>query len=89
MAIRISLPPDVEAKLRERAAFEGKDPEALAVEAVREKLAGRNAILGSDAVERVAAWERFVAGMHGVTRTLPSGHRVDDTREGIYQGRGE
>jgi hypothetical protein len=90
MTIRISLPADIEAKLRERAAAEGKDPAALALEAVQEKLGGGNAVSGRpSAAERIAAWERFVAGMCGWTQTLLFGHRVDDTREAIYQGRGE
>jgi len=90
MTIRISLPADIEAKLRECAAAEGKDPSTLALEALQEKLGGRNAASGPpSSVERIAAWERFVARMCDWTKTLPSGHRVDDTREGIYQGRGE
>ncbi len=90
MTIRISLPAEIEAKLRERAAAEGKDPVALALEAVQEKLGFGEVISGRpDAAERIAAWERFVTGMRGSTETLPSGHRVDDTREAIYQGRGE
>ncbi len=88
MTIRISLPAEIEAKLRERAAAEGKDPFALALEAVEEKLGLR--ISGRpDTAARIAAWERFVAGMRGLTETLPSGQRIDDTREAIYQGRGE
>ena len=90
MVLQISLPPNTEAKLRERAAAEGKDPAVFALEAVEEKLAGGNGASGqSDAADRVAAWDRFVAGMREWTQTLPPGHHVDDSRDSIYEGRGE
>ena len=38
MTLNIELNPDLEAKLRSRAAAAGKDPEAFALEAVAEKL---------------------------------------------------
>lgn len=40
MTLNLNLGPDAEAKLRERAAAAGKDPETFALDAVLEKLHG-------------------------------------------------
>jgi hypothetical protein len=40
MTLNLDLDPDIEAKLRQRAAAAGKDPETYALEAVLEKLTG-------------------------------------------------
>ena len=40
--------------------------------------------------QRVAAWDAWVANMRDWgTKNLPPGHFVDDSRESIYEGRGE
>ncbi len=90
MTLHISLPPDAEARLRERAAAEGKDPATFALEAVQEKLGPGNGVSDrTRAAERSAAWDRFVTGMQEWARNLPPGHRVNDDRASIYEGRGE
>jgi len=90
MSLNIQLTPEVEAKLRARAEAEGKDPAAFALEAVTEKLAGPNGS-GSHAAahDRLDAWERFVTEMRQHAKNLPPHHFVDDSRESIYEGRGE
>lgn len=90
MSLSIQLTPEIEAKLRERAAAEGKDPSILALEAVAEKLSNPNGpgiAAGNEA--RLDAWNRFVPGMREHGATLPPNHCVDDSRESIYGGRGE
>ena len=58
------------------------------VESVLEKATDSNAAMSP--LARVAAWDAFVAGMRGWgERNLPAGHVVDDSRERIYEGRGE
>jgi hypothetical protein len=91
MTLHLALTPDLEAKLRERATAEGKDPATVALEAVAEKLASSN---GSQlpevtARDRLDSWNRFVAGMREHGRSLPPDHFVDDSRDSIYRGRGE
>jgi predicted transcriptional regulator len=85
MALTLSFPPELEAKLRQRAAAEGKDPETLVREAVEQKLGAEQAspahAKGFD--EWRAEFEAWVAGHP------PVEHEVDDSRESIYRGRGE
>jgi len=76
--------------LLERAAAEGKDPAALALEPLEGMLASDNGLSAAASGDaRVAAWRRFVAALRERTRSLPSMHRVDDSREAIYEDRGE
>ena len=90
MAITLQFTPEMEAKLRERAAAEGKAPAVVALEAVAEKLAVPNGPNQEAAVQqRLDAWNRFVAAMREHGRRLPPGHFIDDSRESIYEGRGE
>ena len=85
MTLNLSFSPEVEAKLRARAAAAGKDLATLVREAVEEKLAssdgGRNSRRTAEQWE--AEFEAWVSGRKPVT------HPVDDSREGIYSGRGE
>ena len=90
MVIHLQLTPEMEATLRQKAAAEGKDPDALALEAVAEKLAAPNGPAPqATAGARLDAWNRFVARMGEHARNLPSNHVVDDSRDSIYEGRGE
>ena len=90
MTLQIPLSPETEAKLLERAASEGKDPATFVVEAIQQKLDGSNGSGTRPTLEdRTAAWDRFVTHMRQWTQNLPPGHRIDDSRETIYEGRGE
>lgn len=84
MTLTLSLPPDLEARLRERAAAAGKDVESLVREAVEEKLAavppGPNGKTHEQWSAELHAW----AASHKHTT-----HFVDDSRESIYADRGE
>jgi hypothetical protein len=89
MTLNIPLSPEKEAKLRARADALGTDPTHFVLEALEEKLAKADGNGGASPDARIAAWNRFVAGMRNWTQTLPADHRMDDTREAIYEGRGE
>ena len=90
MVLSIELTPEMEARLRERAAAEGKDPNALVLEAVAEKLSAPNGPASQSASEgRLQAWNRFLAATRDHAAALPPAHFVDDSRESIYEGRGE
>jgi uncharacterized protein (DUF1778 family) len=86
MTLKLKLPSETEAKIREQAAVSGQNVEAFVLQAVAEKLAAadsqpsavsRN---GKDWMEKLRAWIDF----HPVVT-----HFVDDSRESIYAGRGE
>lgn len=87
MALQIELPPETEARLREQAAAAGKDPAAFAREAVEEKLA-----VSSEATtesSKLSVEQRIAEWMAWAESHAPIGHDVDDSRESIYEGRGE
>jgi predicted transcriptional regulator len=91
MTLTISLPPEMEAKLRDRAAATGKDFSTLVREAVEEKLAVNGG--GSTSQEKpYDLWlAEFSAWMQAVTdrgKVYPPGFVVDDSRESIYGDRG-
>jgi hypothetical protein len=90
MTLHLRLTPELEARLRERAAAEGKDPATLVAEAVTEKLLPPNGPGSQPPTQaRLPAWNRFVAAMRRHGETLPPKHFVDDSRESIYEGRDE
>ena len=87
--LSISLPPETEARLRERAAVAGKDLETYVVDALREKVAPDvvSGAVPSAAAGSIDAWlARFDAWAASHPRL---GHDIDDSRESIYAGRGE
>ena len=88
MSVVIPFPPEIEAKLRARAAAAGKDVGTFVREAVEEKLA-----FGVPQRKSPEAWAaEFEAWMREVADRAPSypdGFVVDDSRESIYEGRGE
>ena len=87
MTLHIALSPETEAQLRQRAAEAGKDPAEFAREALEEKLAGSFHTAADEAPlpadQRVAELLRWVASHR------PLEHDADDSRESIYEGRGE
>lgn len=75
MALEVSLSPEIEAKVRERAAASGKDVAAYVVEAVEEKL------------NSPASFAELLAPIHAATRKAGlSEHELDTL---IEQGRDE
>ncbi len=88
MSITIPFTPEVESKLRERAAAEGKDLASFVREAVEERLGvSTDARRDSDRwTGEFSAWMREVAAR---AHSYPPDSTVDDSRESIYEGRGE
>jgi len=61
MNIEIQIPAETDAKFRERAAAEGRDPADLALKALHENLGVTDGSSASSRREgRAAAWNRFV-----------------------------
>lgn len=87
MTLQIELPPETEARLREQAKAAGKDPAAFARDAIEEKLA----LSADPAAEspRLSVEQRITEWMAWAKSHAPLGHDVDDSRESIYEGRGE
>lgn len=88
MALNISLGKATEEELRRRAAAAGKKPEDFAVEVIEENLSSSS----GEAVEQDAprsSSERVADLLKWVQSHEPVGHPVDDSRESIYEGRGE
>ena len=85
MTFQVPLSPETEAEIRKRAAQAGKDPTDFVREAVEEKLASLESETAepSHAIQRV---ERFLAW---VASHRPQGRLADDSRESIYEGRGD
>ncbi|MBN1346710.1 MAG: hypothetical protein JXQ73_28725 [Phycisphaerae bacterium] len=87
MTLEITLKAEIEARLRIQATKAGKDPAAYAQEAIEEKLAVSSDTAADERSlptrQRVDEFLKWV-GSHG-----PVGHAVDDSRETIYEGRGE
>ena len=86
MTITLTLSPETGSKLRELAAATGKDVPTVIREAVEEKLASE----GDASVPSEMPYDRWKAAFdQWVASHRPAGHYVDDSREGIYAGRGE
>jgi hypothetical protein len=86
VTLKLTIPPETEAKLRTRAAALGQDMEVFVLQAVQEKLADVDT--GSEIFSQGRDdWEaklRQCIDLHPVVT-----HFVDDSRESIYAGRGE
>ncbi len=81
----ITIPDDTLQRLKAKAAAR-----RLSLDAYLKDLAAENAAPSPDGARQLAAIESFVAGMTAWTAThVPPGHVVDDSRERIYEGRGE
>jgi plasmid stability protein len=85
MNLILNLPPETEARLRQAAAESGRALEALALEALDEKLST------SDDPEVPLPLDRWQKKFRDALAALPrsAGTFVDDSRESIYEGRGE
>jgi len=84
MNIVLQLSPETEAKLLQQAVLVGKPPEELAMKALEEQLATESPMMETQTAQQwVADFHRW-AESH---RRLP--HEADDSRESIYEGRGE
>jgi hypothetical protein len=84
MTITINLPADAEKKLREAAARRGET-----LEAYLEWLAAQSAGNGARPAAKRTPEERVAEFRAWAASHAPVTHFVDDSRESIYEGRGE
>ena len=83
MSIQIDLPPDVEQQLQKYSARVGKTPEQLVHELLTEKF-------GVFPAPKKFTKEEFAARLERIIKLHPQvDHIVDDSRDSIYEGRGE
>ena len=84
MNLVLHLETETEIRLKQQADLTGKKPEVLAIEAIEEKLAQRPSSARQISVkEWIKRFDAWVA-------SHPSRNQfVDDSRESIYEGRGE
>ena len=80
MTLTIDLPAETEARLRERAAAVGKDPATFVLDVVQEELATEPVASNAQRITALRAW---------AARHAPLSYEADDSRESIYEGRGE
>jgi hypothetical protein len=84
--MRIPLSKEVEAQLRERASATGQDLESFVLSALHSKLADEqvsNEQPSSEGKKWAAELDAWIASHPAIS------HFVDDSRESIYDGRGE
>lgn len=83
MTLNIELPADLKTQLIRYSALLGKTPEEIVVELVAEKYAARP-------IPKKLSKEEFAQRLKAFTKLHPQvTHFVDDSRESIYEGRGE
>jgi hypothetical protein len=83
MSITIELPPDIEKTLRQRAADTRQTPEQFAAFIIEMTMKASIPPKELTAEEWIAEWKAWGASH----RPLP--HPADDSRDSIYEGRGE
>jgi hypothetical protein len=82
MTLTLQLTPETESKLRQWAVAMGQDPEAIALEALVEKLSDEPAPLPqSTSATEFQTWQ--------AAHPVSAAKTLDDSRESIYEGRGE
>lgn len=85
MDLTIKLPEGSEELLRQHATAAGKDVESFARELIEARLGISHQQNGEQADD-----EDFESKLEAIAGMMPSaGHFVDDSRESIYEGRGE
>ena len=81
MTLVLELPPETEARLRDKAEQTGIAPEALALETLRESLEDDRSSPPLSKEAWLAAFDAWIAG-------LPPGNpNMDDSRDSIYPDR--
>lgn len=86
MNLKLDIQPDTQAKLSARATAAGKDVESYVLEVIQEKLAEEV----TQSASRRLHGEEWHASLDALLSSLPKiSHTVDDSREAIYEGRGE
>lgn len=86
MNVSINFPAEVESRLQQRAAAAGQDVESFIQQMVTERLAEED----QPKKPRKRSHEEFKKRMEAWIRLHPVlDHAIDDSRESIYEGRGE
>ncbi len=87
--LNLPLSPEQEARLRDRAAAVGKDLTEYVLDVVNEELEMGESMPSADAAVASTA-NQWVRDLHAWAAGHPAvGRIVDDSRESIYEGRGE
>ena len=82
MNLTLHLPPETESRLLEWATLSGKKPETVVLEAIEERLSGQGEPLPqASSLTEFQAW----LGAHPASDVSV----LDDSRESVYEGRGE
>lgn len=89
MTLNIPISAEIEARLRAQATASGTDLTTFVLHALEEKLSNTNGGVAKTQDARLKGWENFVSAMNDWTKTLPSGRYLDDSRDSIYESRGE
>jgi plasmid stability protein len=84
MVLNLDLSPDLEDRLTQRAAATGRSVDDVAIEALRDALSADAAINPERDHE---AWRARLQAI--IDRHPAVDHFVDDSRDSIYEGRGE
>jgi uncharacterized protein (DUF1778 family) len=84
MTLQIALTPETEALLRQQAEAAGTDIASFALQALEEKLA-----IEREERTKLSPAQRAKEFLTWVDSHRPVGHFVDDSRDSIYEGRGE
>lgn len=87
--MNVELDPQDQRRVEALSRATGKDPGDLLRELVHQALETRLQDESTATSEQEAAWRDFLSSATAWSRNLPSGYRVDDSRESIYAGRGE
>ena len=87
--MNVELDPRDRKRLEELSQETGKDVGQLLRELLREALASRGPNGDTASDEQEAAWRDYLSSAAAWSKDLPAGHRVDDSRESIFAGRGE
>jgi len=90
LALTLELSASTREKLARRAADAGKGMAELASDLIEKAVewpqAAENSLAAKGSLD---GWESFVGMMRDVAANLPPGHALDDSRERIYEDRGE
>ena len=87
MTIQIPISTETEAKLREQARAAGKDITSFVVEILEDKLSFADA--SAEVNGNLSAKQRIAELRAWAASHRPLSYEADDSRESIYEGRGE
>ncbi len=87
MTIIVSISPQVEARLRERAEAAGKNADEYAAELIEQGLGTDGvALAGMAAGRQIALIEELFAETQSEVGRYPQGYVADDSRASVYDG---